>query len=226
MRTALILSAALSLLLLGAADLLAASPEAIRRNNFGADLVKQGKLEDALKDFQRAVEIDPDYAAAQLNLAYTYDRLGRADEAMAAYQKAIALEPGNGYAHNNLGTIYDKKGRYAEAVEAYAKALALDPANAIFQQNLENAKRSQATIEERDAQFAAAHKQVEARPQDPEAAYDLGRLYAAYARPDQAIEWLTKAVELGYNDLRGMRDDPALAGLRNDPRFIALTQKQ
>ncbi|HSC70285.1 MAG TPA: tetratricopeptide repeat protein, partial [Candidatus Methylomirabilis sp.] len=92
---------AVGVLLLGAAVAQAASNEAIKRNNFGAELSKQGRLEEAIVELRSAIQADPGYAAAHLNLAYVYDRLGRADEAIAAYQKAIALDPKNAAAFNN-----------------------------------------------------------------------------------------------------------------------------
>jgi tetratricopeptide (TPR) repeat protein len=65
---------------LGASPAPAKSEEAVKRNNFGAELLKQGRLEEAIREFQRAVEVDPTYAAAAFNLAYAYDRGGRIEE--------------------------------------------------------------------------------------------------------------------------------------------------
>ena len=130
---------------------LAASSDAIRRNNFGADLLKQGRLDEAAKEFQLAVQADPRYATAHLNLAFTYDRLGRADEAIAAYKKAAELDPSNGTARNNLGVLYMKKEMYDEAIATLEQGLKIDPANATFQNNLESAKKVRDNGREREA---------------------------------------------------------------------------
>ena len=214
---------AIALFLAGTAAL-AASNEAIRRNNFGAELVKQGRLDEAAKEFQSAIQADPRYATAHLNLAFTYDRLGRADEAIAAYKKAAELDPSNGTALNNLGVLYMKKEMYDEAIATLEQGLKIDPANATLQKNLESAKKVRDKRREREAQIASAQKQAAAQPKDPRAAYNVARLYAAFDMPDPALEWLGKALQLGFDDLRFAREDPAMAGLRTDPRFTRLLE--
>ena len=41
---------------------------------------------------------------------------------------------------------------------------------------------------------------------------------------EQAFEWLAQALRLGFDDLRFLREDPALAGLKTDPRFTKLLE--
>jgi tetratricopeptide (TPR) repeat protein len=217
---------ALLLAVVGAAGVEAASNEAVKRNNFGADLTKQGKLDEAVAEFRRAVELDPGYAMAQLNLAYTYDRLGRADEAIAAYKKATELDPGNGTAWNNLGVLYSKKDLNDEAIQAFEKGLKADPTNATLRTNLENAKKSQGILQEREDQVADAKKKAAARPKDPDAAYNVARLSAFYGQNDQALEWLGKALQLGYYDLEGVKSDPVFSSFKSDPRFARLLRKE
>jgi len=212
--------------ILGTADVQAKSDEAIRRNNYGAELLKQGKLVEAITEFQRAVELDPSYVAAQRNLGYAYDRQGKVEEAVAAYRKAIELEPGDAVTRNNLGVLYDKKGMYGEAVGEFEKALQIDPANSTILKNLENARNSKTVVQERSERIAKANREVEARPKDPQAAYNLARVYASFDERDQAFEWLAKALALGFDDLGFVNADPVLAGLKKDPRFTKLLEKR
>lgn len=219
----------LVLLLLGVVVLLPSrvqggSNEALQRNNLGASLLEQGKAAEAITELRKAVELDPDYAAAHLNLAFAYDSQGRIEEAIGHYQTVIELEPGNLFAHNNLGVLYDKQGRYEEAIAAFEQVLQIDPSNATARQNLENANRSNGIIQEREERFAQARKEVAAKPDDPRAAYSLGRLHASFDEKDQAIEWIAKALELGFDDFKFLKDDPALVGLRDDPRFTELLE--
>ena len=216
---------ALCVLTLGPLDLQAGSDEAVQRNNLGASLLQQGKLEEAIAEFRKAVELDPKYTAAHLHLGYAYDRKGQVDEAIAQYRRVIELEPGSVIAHTNLGVLYDRKGLYDEAIGEFEHALRIDPANATARTNLENAKRSKGIVHEREERFAQAKKGVEADPKNPRAAYNLGRLYASYDKKDQALQWLAKALKLGFDDFKFMKDDPALAGLRNDPDFTRLVEE-
>lgn len=216
---------AVGVLLLWAAVAQAASSEAIKRNNFGAELSKQGRLEEAVVELQSAIQADPGYATAHLNLAYAYDRLGRADEAIAAYQKAIALDPKSAAAFNNLGVLFTNKGKYDDAVQNLEQGLKLDPTNETLKKNLENAKKSQGIVQEQEARIAEARKQTEVRPQDPGAAYNLCRVYASLHKKEEALEWLDKALQLGYDNIRFVREDPALTDLRGDPRYARLLDR-
>jgi tetratricopeptide (TPR) repeat protein len=214
---------AISLLLAGTAAL-AASNEAIKRNNFGAELVKQGRLDEAATEFQAAIQSDAQYAAAHANLAYTYDRLGRADEAIAAYKNAVALDAKNAVAFNNLGVLYVKKEAYDEAIQAFEQGLKADPSNALLQQNLASVKKNRDILKERETRIADARKKADAAPKDPRAAYDVARVYASFDMQDQAFEWLEKSLRLGLDDIKFVREDPVLLGLRRDPRFARLLE--
>jgi len=215
----------LLLFLLWVGTVHAESDEAAQRNREGAKLVEQGEMEKALEAFQEAVRLDSNDAVARRNLAYTYDRQGRTEEAIAEYQRAIELSPSDLLAYNNLGVLYDKMGQYDEAIGEFQRALEIDPTDANTLKNLENAKMNKAIIEEREEQFAELRREVEAQPGNPMALYKLGRLYAFYDKKDQAMEWINKALDKGYDDLDYLKIDPALTGLREDPRFKELLQR-
>jgi tetratricopeptide (TPR) repeat protein len=200
----------------------AASGEAVKRNNFGAELLKQGKLAEAIAELQQAIRLDPSYAAAYRNLGYAHDRAGQGDEAIAAYRQALALEPGDALTLNNLGVLYDKQGRYEEALAAFEEAARADPSSPTIRQNLENARRNHDITRERDARIAEAVEQAHAHPTDPRAAYQVARVFAAYDDREQALAWIEKAIDLGFDDLRFAREDPTLSALRHDLRFQQL----
>jgi Flp pilus assembly protein TadD len=202
------------------------SNEATKRNSFGSELVKQGKLEEAITEFRRAVELEPGYALAQLNLAYTYDRIGWIDEAIAAYRKATDLEPKNGTVWNNLGVLYTKKDLNDEAIQTFERGIKVDPTNTKLQANLEIAKKNRDILQEREAQIADAKKKAAARPKDPQAAYNVARISAFYGQNDQALEWLGKAIQLGYDDTQAASADPVFEELRKDPRFVRVVEKR
>ena len=225
MRKALCSAAVLTIALLVAGTAaLAASDEAIKRNNFGAELVKQGRLDEAVTEFQSAIRSDARYAAAHANLAYTYDRLGRGDEAIAAYKETVAIDPKNAIAFNNLGVLYVKKDSYDEAIQAFEQGLKADPSSALLQQNLASAKRNRDILKEREVRIADARKKSDAAPKDPRAAYDVARVYASFDMQDQAFEWLEKSLQMGLDDTKFVREDPVLLGLRRDPRFARLME--
>jgi len=62
-------------------------------NDLGLTLYGQGKLETALKSYQKAVELNPNYADAYNNMGVAHQELGAVTRAIESYQKAIAINP-------------------------------------------------------------------------------------------------------------------------------------
>jgi TPR repeat protein len=87
--------------------------------------------------------------------------------------------------------------------------------------NLETAPKKVVT-QEREAQIQHAEKETQAKPNDPQASYNLARLYAFYGKKDLAYEWLTKALKQGYKDIGYLRSDPALISIREERYFQLL----
>ena len=212
--------AIISLVAIGRAQ--AGSDEAVERSNRGAELLKQGKVDEAIGDLLKAVELAPKDPAARLHLAYAYERQGRIEEAITQYQKAVELNPQNPVTHNNLGVLYDRKGLYDEAIRELDTVLQIDAGSSTGPKNLETAKKNQAVIREREKQIAVALKNAEAQPENPNASYILARLYAVYGKKDQAIGWLEKALKLGFKDIDYVKIDAALDSLRNEPDYVWL----
>jgi superkiller protein 3 len=203
-----------------------ASEKATERIAMGRKLLDEGNVEAAINEFQKAVAVDPKYGAALLNLGAAYERANRSDEAIEAYRKSIELEPRNFYARNNLGVLYDKQAKYDDAIAEFQSALQNDPNNTVALKNLETAKKNKAVAQERNTQISRAEKAVGANPKDPKAAYQLARLHASYGNKETAIEWLGKAIQLGYTDLAYVKADPAFVNVREERDFQLLLLRQ
>jgi protein O-mannosyl-transferase len=212
----------LSGLLFFSVTALAASEEAVECNNVGARPLEQGKADGAIAEFQRALSLDPKYFPARLNLPYAYDRAHKIEDAMEAYREAINFQPRNFFAHNNLGVLYNKKGLHDTAIREFETALAIELGNAMALKNLETAKKNQAAIKPREAQILQAEREAQAQPNDPQASYNLARVYAFYGKKELAYEWLTKALKQGYKDIGYLRSDPALHSIRDERNFQLL----
>ncbi|HEY3383240.1 MAG TPA: tetratricopeptide repeat protein [Vicinamibacterales bacterium] len=72
-----------------------ARSEAKAQVAFGIDVAQKGLWKEALFRWEKAVELDPQYAAAYNNLAIAYEHEGLFDKARQAYEKAMALAPKN-----------------------------------------------------------------------------------------------------------------------------------
>jgi Flp pilus assembly protein TadD len=62
---------------------------------FGINVAQRGLWREAIYRWEKAVEIDPMYAAAYNDLGIAYEHEGQLDKARRAYEKALALEPNN-----------------------------------------------------------------------------------------------------------------------------------
>jgi len=202
------------------------SSEAVERNSRGAELLKQGKVAEAVAEFRAALEGSPGYVTARGNLAFAYEKLGQLDDAMAAYQKVLDAEPKNTAVRNNLAVLYSRSGRHEDAIRELETLLGSTPDDETARRNLETAKRNQGILRERDQQSAGALKVAEARPNDPRAAYDVARVYAQQGDNDKALSWLGKAFDLGYDQMEFVKVDPAFGALRKDPRYGKLLEER
>ena len=69
--------------------------EARKQVEFGISVAARGLWREAIYRWQRAVEIDPNYAEAYNDLAIAYEHEGELDKARLSYEKALQLAPGN-----------------------------------------------------------------------------------------------------------------------------------
>ncbi len=93
--------------------------------NQGMDFLAEGKMEEALEGFKKALEQDPNYAEALHALAMAYANIDRLDEAIEVGKKLIQASPEDELAHTSLGIFYQRKGLIAEAEAIGVKARTL-----------------------------------------------------------------------------------------------------
>jgi type IV pilus assembly protein PilF len=68
---------------------------------FGINVAQRGLWREAIYRWEKAVELDPSYAAAFNDLAIAYEHDGQLDKARKAYDKALELEPNNSQIRQN-----------------------------------------------------------------------------------------------------------------------------
>lgn len=106
-------------------------------NNLGALKRATGDLIAAKNAFQKAVEIDANFATGYYNLGLTLKAMGNLTEAIAAYNRAIAINPSYAEAYQNLGVVLLKAGLVADSLAAFNKAVSLhDEQNPVAAQQL------------------------------------------------------------------------------------------
>lgn len=81
---------------------------------FGWDVAIKGLWNEAAYRWEKAAELDPQYAAAWNNLGIAYEHMGKFAQARNAYEKALAIDPNNNYIRQNYDLfreIYDRQNR-------------------------------------------------------------------------------------------------------------------
>jgi len=111
-------------------------PDRAAYNNLGNALQKQGKLEEAIESYRKAIEIQPDYIYAHNGLGNVLREQGKFGEAIEAYRKAIEIQPDFVYAYNGFGYVLNKQGKLEEAIKACREAIEIQPDNADTWSNL------------------------------------------------------------------------------------------
>lgn len=100
-------------------------------NDRGVAHWRLAQYEEALKDFNRSIELSNSSAATYNNRANVLIELGRYQEALGDLDRAISLAPAYGAAYNNRGNANFQLGRQNEALNDYRRAIELMPANAV-----------------------------------------------------------------------------------------------
>jgi hypothetical protein len=77
--------------------------------NLGSLLASQRRLDEAVAEFRKAIEVRPDHSETHNNLGVVLKALGRTDEAIEAFRRAIATDPANMAARQNLAAIVRRK---------------------------------------------------------------------------------------------------------------------
>ena len=84
---------------------------------------KLGKLEEAILNYDKAIELKPNYAVAYNNRGVAKQELGRHEEAILDLDKAIELEPKSSHSYSWRGSIYEQQGETEKAKANYQTAL-------------------------------------------------------------------------------------------------------
>ena len=161
-------------------------------NAKGIELADHGMLDEAVREFRRAIELDPDSAHAHDNLATVLTEKKQYREALSEYLKAIALEPDAPTAHYNLACFLAAHGAEM-AIGEYKEALDLDPDYPDAWVNLGLTYVEQG---ETDQAIASFRKAIEQSPHDAFPRHELAVLLMDEEDFREAIQQLKEVIRL------------------------------
>ena len=194
---------------------------------------------EAEPEFRRAIELNPNNAAARYFFAFGYlAPQNRMDEALEQYRTAISLDPLSSIINTNYGVLLMEARRYPEALAQFQKVLARDPnfpaVHYKLSQFYATTGRFADAVNELQGAFpkpipvsedAKGYLQLTLRLEGSDRSTAAAVASALVGNRDQAFEYLEKAYSDGDNELLiGIRY-PALDSLRSDPRFADLMRR-
>ncbi len=198
---------------------------------YGWLLIFLGRTDEALKEMERAAELDPLSPIITIDLGAPYQmRAWRSsgaeakadyDKANAQCQKAMELDPSFYLPHTVLGINEMHRGNYAKAIEEISLAEKMQPEPIVtallgYVYGMDGQKDKALEILDKLYQ-AAGHHWV--------SPYCQALVYLGLHEDNQAIDWLEKAYEQRSVWLDWLKVEPIFDPLRSDPRFHALYQK-
>ncbi len=146
--------------------------EAARLFAIGSEHQRNGRLEEAIPEYTRALALNPNLAEAYNNLGIVLRATGRPEAAVACYRRAIALKPRTASSHSNLGNALRDLGRFEAAVASHQQAVHLDPKNPDTLHNLGVALRD---LGRRDQSLDCFERALDHNPNHVPSKLDRGR---------------------------------------------------
>jgi len=151
-------------------------------------------LPDSNREFERAIELNPNYA----NAHHWYARenltiMGQFDRALAEMRRAQELDPLSLIINANYGKAYFNARRYDEAIQQLLKTVEIDPSFFVAHHYLGSAYAMKGAFSEALAEYQKAHQLNE---YDPHVVALTARLYAVTGRRDEALRTLAQLKEI------------------------------
>ena len=184
----------------------------------GSEYLQRGDRETALEKLTRAVEQDPELAAAHAYLGLTYEQLGQVDEADRHYRAAIRLARDDANVQNMYAVYLCRRDRVAEADKYFMAAVAI-PNYSTPETAFTNAGVCQLKIPDADKAESYFRQALDRNPRYADALWQMARLTHEAGRDFQTRAFLQRLQEvarlspaalwLGYRIETAMGDERA-----------------
>jgi len=161
-------------------------------STLGNTLLLQRRFEEALKTFDKAIQLKPDDAKLWTSLGKVLIDLDRLTEALPSFEQALRLDPCNWDAADRAAYVLYRQGRLEEALKHYDLCLELQPGNALTLQMRAVLLRGLKRFEESLADNLRSH---ELAPDNVETLNNIGDALRSLGRYEEAVTWFDRAIE-------------------------------
>ena len=161
--------------------------------NRGVAYYHKGDYDQAIRDYDGAIRLNPDFAFAYNNRGIAYYQNAAYDLAVRDYDEAIRLDPGYADAYHNRGLAQYHKGDYDQAIQDYDQAIAVDPDKAEVYYNRGLAYWHKQEYDQAIRDYDGA---IRLNPDFAFAYYSRGIAHYQNAAYDQAVRDYDEAIRL------------------------------
>jgi Tfp pilus assembly protein PilF len=157
-----------------------------------AEQVSEGRLENAVSLYNRAIAADPKLTRPYTDLISIYGRLNQDSKAEDSYRQAIGMDPSEADSYYNFGVFCFERGRTAEARAAFEHAIKLRPRHAEALNNFASVLEQEGKLDQAVLYYRRA---TEVNSSYALAHFHLGRIYANEKKYALAISEFERSLE-------------------------------
>jgi len=184
-------------------------PKAEYLTSLGTALHRQGRIEDALKAFDKAVQLRPEVAELWKNLGNILVDLQRPADALLSFQHALTLAPGLWHASHQCGHLLYNAGKFEEALPHLSLCLDQQPDHVATLQlralSLRGLRRFDEALADNMRAYAVA-------PNDADTCNNIGDALHSLDRHEEALPWFDRAVALRPDFIAAINNKAFLLG--------------
>lgn len=173
---------------------------AAQHASIGSVYKNQGRFDEAVVEYQKAVELGPSAVLFRNSLGVCLLALDRAVEGEEAIRSALAIDPGYAPARRNISRILEERGDITGAIEEQKRAFSADPSNAAAGLNLGRLLSDQGSLSESESVLRTV---LQNHPENSKALWNLAVLLGTgMNRPDEALIYVGQLQRVDPNHPR------------------------
>ncbi|MCX6583251.1 MAG: tetratricopeptide repeat protein [Candidatus Aminicenantes bacterium] len=182
-------------------------------SSLGGQYALKKSYAQSLKCCNKAIELNPEYAAAYINRGNVY--YGQHDyvNALSDYTKAIELKPDDTLAYYNRGICYNAQKNYDKALSDYTMAIELNPGYAKAYNNRGNTYNE---LKDYDKALFDFNRAIELKPEYADAYNNRGNTHYYQKEYEKALSNYNKAIELNPNHTNAYNNRGNVYNIQND----------
>lgn len=203
--------------------------DATTRHWYAELLAMQGRFDESISEYDRAISLDPLSPAIRADKAFTYYYAHDYDKALELLNIANELDPDFLHTYDFLDAVYKAKGMYSNAIDQWEKHNAVDlrvgsrdvRINAVIRQKVDRLREGL-----RSSGEAGYWRALAGLGKEPEVPFNIrAQALSKLGENDKAFEILEAALNARYSGMVWLKVSPEFDSIRSDPRYQDLLRR-